>query len=318
VPFDYDPEAPTPAEWLRFMTELWPEAKAKEPLALGEWFGYVLSGRLDLQKIMFTIGPTRGGKGIIARTLTRLIGRKNVAGPTPASLGGEFGLAPLIGKPLAIIPDARFAGKGSNVIVERLLSISGEDTLTINVKYQQQWTGQLPTRLMLMSNELPRLGDASQAIIGRIILLMLHRSWLGKEDIELEYRITKELPGILDWALEGLHRLAVTNENKFTHLETSEDALNTMRDLAAPIAAFVRDRCTINPLLTGDVDQLYNVYRNWAEDNGIRPSSKQVFGRDLRAAYPTISISQVGARTDRRRVYNGIALRSEGEGEMPF
>ena len=126
---------------------------------LGEWFGYVISGRTDLHKILLMVGPTRGGKGAIARVLTAMVGRKNYAGPTLNSLGGEFGLAPLIGKPLAVISDARFAGKDASVVVERLLSISGEDALTINRKYQVQWTGKLPTRLHVLSNELPKLGD---------------------------------------------------------------------------------------------------------------------------------------------------------------
>ena len=132
------------------------------------------------------IGPTRGGKGAIARVLTTLVGRPNVAGPTLNSLGGEFGLAPLIGKPLAIISDARFVGKDSSTVIERLLSISGEDTLTVNRKYRDQWTGKLPSRLHIISNELPKLGDASTAIVGRILLLLITRSWLGKEDLELE------------------------------------------------------------------------------------------------------------------------------------
>jgi putative DNA primase/helicase len=130
--------------------------------------------------------------------LTALIGRRNVCGPTLNSLGGEFGLAPLIGKPLGIISDARFVGRNGNVVVERLLSISGEDTLTVNRKYRDQWTGKLPTRLHVISNELPKLGDASTAIVGRIVLLMLSRSWLGRQDHDLEPALHAELPGILD------------------------------------------------------------------------------------------------------------------------
>src|SRR6516164_6204092 len=94
----------------------------------------------------------------------------NVCGPTLSSLGGEFGLAPLLGKSLAIISDARSGGgKNSPAVVERLLSISGEDTLTVNRKYREQWNGKLPARLHIISNELPRLGDASSAIVGRLV-----------------------------------------------------------------------------------------------------------------------------------------------------
>ena len=70
---------------------------------------------------MMLVGPKRSGKGTIARILTDLIGKANVAGPTLSGLGTNFGLAPLIGKPLAIIDDARLSGKAdASVIAERL------------------------------------------------------------------------------------------------------------------------------------------------------------------------------------------------------
>ena len=160
VPFNFDPDVPDPERWERFLADLW-GADRQSLDALGEWFGYVISGRLDLHKIMLIVGPTRAGKGVIARTLGKLVGRENVAGPTLSSLSGDFGLAPLLGKTLAVVSDARLNGRGAHVVVERLLSISGEDTLTVNRKYRDQWTGKLPARLMLCSNELPHLGDAS-------------------------------------------------------------------------------------------------------------------------------------------------------------
>ena len=185
VPFDYDPTAGPPTRWLSFLGELWPDDR-ESAAALQEWFGYVISGRLDLHKILLLVGPTRAGKGVTARILGALVGDENVAGPTLSSLNGDFGLAPLLGKTLAVVSDARLNGRNASVVVERLLSISGEDTLTVNRKYREQWTGKLPTRLMVCSNELPQLGDASMAIAGRFVPLLLTRSWLGKEDHELE------------------------------------------------------------------------------------------------------------------------------------
>ena len=55
-----------------------------------------------------------------------------------------------------------------SIVVERLLSISGEDTLTVDRKYREPWTGQLPTRIVILSNELPRLTDSSGALASRI------------------------------------------------------------------------------------------------------------------------------------------------------
>jgi putative DNA primase/helicase len=310
VPFDYDPTAPPPQRWHNFLDELWPcEPEAID--AVGEWFGYVISGRTDLHKIFLHVGPTRGGKGVIARIESALVGRQNVAGPTLNSLAGEFGLAPLIGKSLAIISDARFSGRDSSVVVERLLSISGEDTLTVNRKYRDQWTGKLPTRLHVISNELPKLGDASTAIVGRIVLLLSSRSWLGREDLDLEPALQAELPGILNFALEGLQRLC-NNDNRFTHVAAADEAIVQMRDLASPVAAFVREKCELGTDKQVDVDVLYTVYKQWAEDNGYEKRSKALFGRDLRAAHPPIRKTRPRDKTgedDRHHVYAGIALQ---------
>ena len=97
--------------------------------------------------------------------------------------GTNFGLAPLIGKRLAIISDARLSGRADqHAIAERLLSITGEDALTIDRKYAPAWTGRLHTRFLILSNELPRLADASGALAGRFILLSLTESFYGRED----------------------------------------------------------------------------------------------------------------------------------------
>jgi putative DNA primase/helicase len=312
VPFDYDPAAPPPQRWLMFLKQLWPNEPAAID-ALGEWFGYVISGRLDLHKILLMVGPTRGGKGVIARILISLIGPQNVAGPTLNSLGGNFGLAPLIGKSLAVISDLRSVGKNSDVVVERLLSISGEDTLTVDRKHREPWTGKLPSRIHVISNELPALGDASTAIVGRIVLLPLSNSWLGKEDHGLERELQAELPGILNWSLDGLRRLTIENDNRFTRVPSAEDAIGQMRDLASPVAAFVREQCVVGANREVAIDELYDAYKMWCDDNGHQKSTKQTFGRNLRAAVPALSMKRKreGPReaNDRARVYQGLALK---------
>jgi putative DNA primase/helicase len=309
VPFNYLPDAPEPKRWLQFLTQLWPEERAAIDV-LAEWFGYIVSGRTDLHKILMMIGPTRGGKGVIARILTALIGRKNVAGPTLNSLSGEFGLAPLIGKPLAVISDARFSGRDASVVVERLLSISGEDTLTVNRKYRDQWSGKLPARLHVLSNELPKLGDASTAIVGRIVLLLLSHSWLGREDHQLEPALQAELTGILNWSLDGLQRLTIVNKNAFTRLPSGDEAIIEMRDLASPVQAFVREKCEVGPGKEILKQELYVAYKIWAEESGHDKKAQPVFGRDLRAAVPSIKKARPrGEFKTRKRVYTGICLR---------
>ncbi len=162
-----------------------------------------------------------------------MIGKGNAAGPTLASLGQNFGLSQMLGKPLAVVSDARLAA-GSNVssVVERLLSVSGEDLLTVDRKYREPWTGKLPSRFLVISNELPRFGDASGAIARRFVTVTMNTSFLGRENPRLTKELLTELPGILRWALDGLDRL--TTAGAFTEPKSSADAIMALQDLVSP------------------------------------------------------------------------------------
>jgi putative DNA primase/helicase len=126
---NYERAAPSPTRWLTFLRQLWPKDD-QSIAALQEWFGYLLTPDTRQQKIMLLVGPKRSGKGTIMRVLKALLGEDSIAAPTLASLGTNFGLWPLIGKIAAIIGDARLGGRSDiSQIVERLLSISGQDVL---------------------------------------------------------------------------------------------------------------------------------------------------------------------------------------------
>lgn len=313
VPFDYQRDAPEPRRWLAFLQQVWPD-EPDSIAALQEWFGYVLSGRTDLQKMLMLVGPTRSGKGTIARILSALVG--DVAGPTLLSLAGDFGLAPLLGKPLAIVADARL-GRGHHVqvVVERLLSISGEDTLDVNRKYKEPWTGKIGARVMILSNELPQLGDESGAIVGRFVVLSMTNSFLGREDTSLTNELLAELPGILHWALDGLDRL--TQQGAFTSAASSDEAGRVMRDMASPISAFVRDCCEVGETYEVLCDDMWKAWKEWAEDNGVSKGTTAVLGRSLRTACPSVRTIRPRVADQRIRVYAGIRLGPRWSADIP-
>jgi hypothetical protein len=71
----------------------------------------------------------------------------------------------------------------------------------------------------------------------------------------------------------------------------------------------MRDRCTLGPDKTVDVVALYRDYRQWCEDNGRQASSRQIFGRDLKAARPELKVIRPRSRdAERPRQYVGITL----------
>ena len=295
--FDYDPKAPAPQTWLAFLRELWGDDRQSVDL-LQEWFGYSLTADTSQQKILLLVGPKRSGKGTISRVLRRLVGEGNVVGPTTGSLAGQFGLQPLIGKTLAIVSDARFKGDDVATVVERLLCISGEDALTIDRKFLGAVTMKLPTRFVLISNELPRVEDVSGALAGRFLMLQMKESFFGREDLRLTHKLYEELPGILLWALQGWLRLRA--QGHFTQPDSSQCAVQALQDLASPVGAFIRECCRVGADRRVFVDDLYKAWKSWCEKEGRHSvPTRQTFGRDLAAAVP------------------GIARR-RGAGDVPF
>jgi len=313
VPFAYDEQLTEASRWLQFLDELWP-SDPDAIAALQEFFGYVVSGRTDLHKILLLIGPTRAGKGVIARVLTALVGKGNVAGPTLASLGTNFGLSPLLGKPLAIVSDARLGNGNQHQVVERLPSISGEDFITVDRNYREPRTGKIPARFFIISNELPNFGDASGAVANRFVVLELGRSWLGRDNTRLTDELLGELPGILNWALDGLDRLTATD--RFTTVRSSEDAVLALQDIVSPTAAFVRDCCVRGPGLEVPVTELYTEWKTWCDANGRdHPGTVQRFGRDLRAVVPGLKVVRPNDAGRRHRSFLGLTLSRNHNGQ---
>jgi putative DNA primase/helicase len=293
---------------MKFLIELWPRDEAAE-LCLQEIIGLKLTGDTSHQKIFLIVGPRRSGKGTIGWVVRNLVGPENVASPTIASLGTEFGMAPLIDKRVAIIEDARVSAQ-SSVIAERLLTISGEGSFEINRKYQAHWHGPLTARFLILTNELPKIADASRALASRFVLLALTQSFYGQEDHGLRDKLRPELPGIFNWALEGLDRLR--KRGRFETPKSSLDAVRQLEDLASPISAFLRDWCVIDRKFRIEADEAFRAWGAYCERNGHKAGSASSFGRDLRTVLPQMRDS----RGHRQHHYLGLDLSQQGEHEF--
>ncbi len=310
--FDYDPDAAAPDAWLEFLHALWPNDQ-ESIMALADMFGYLLTDDTSQQKAFMLIGPPRSGKGTILRVLESMVGYHNRVSPSLASIGTQFGLQPLIGKRLALISDARLSGRADQQpIVENILRISGEDALSIDRKNISAWTGKLPTRFVLASNELPAFSDASAALANRFMLFRFTESFLGREDHGLTGRLLKELPSIVLWALDGLERLQA--RGYLIRPASAQELADDLVEQTSPMRSFVADKCTVGNGLGCDRDELFKVWREWCTEQGRdHPGTKVSFGRQLSAAFPSVRRSQPRDTGTRLNLYSGIRLRHDWE-----
>jgi putative DNA primase/helicase len=310
--FAYTPGAGQPTNWIKFLQGLWPQDD-ESITALSDMFGYLLTDDTSQQKMFMLIGPPRSGKGTILRVLESLVGYSNRVSPSLASIGTQFGLQPLIGKRLAMISDARLSGRADQQpIVENLLRISGEDALSIDRKNISAWTGKLPTRFVLASNELPAFSDASAALANRFMMFKFTESFLGREDHGLTTRLLQELPAIVLWALDGLKRLQ--ERGYLIRPKSSEDLAEDLIEQTSPMRSFVADKCVVGAVYQCNRDELFKAWKAWCEDQGRdHPGTKVSFGRQLSAAFSGVKRSQPRDSGTRLNLYSGIRLRHDWE-----
>ena len=248
---------------------------------------------------------------MIGRTQRNLLGSANTAAPSLSDLAQPFGLQPLLDKRLAVISDVRL-GKGTNqsVMIERLLSISGEDVITVHRKNRTAITGILPIKFLLLSNELPQLQDSSSAAVSRLIVLKLTRSFLGREDTTLTDRLAEELPALLNWSLDGLDRLQ--KRGHFHQPKSAKKAIEQLEELGSPVGEFIRDKCQLGPSCSVSTDRLFEAWKIWCASVGTTPGSMSHFGRDLFAKEPSIEKTRPRKGGSRIHTYTGIKLLTRG------
>ncbi len=240
--------------------------------------------------------------------LTRLVGAANVVNPTLAGLAERFGLWPLIGKLLAIVSDARLSGRADQqAVVERLLSISGEDSQTIDRKNLPVWNGKLSARFLVCSNEIPRLSDTSGALASRFLVIQLRKSFFGEEILDLTNKLLAELPGILLWAIGGYMKLR--EQGRFTQPQSAANLAGELADLGSPVSVFVRERCRVDAEYSVPRKLLYEAYTQWCEGAGKNHIEDEAgFGRLLRATVPGLDDKQHRVEGKPVRFYIGLEL----------
>lgn len=305
LPLDYDPGAEC-KEWIQFLQSLFPDDQESID-ALQEVFGYMITGKTFPQKIPVLTGRPRTGKSTIGNILTKLVGERNVAGLSLASLTSRFSMSTLMGKTLNLCVDSRIRGD-TYEIVQKLNSISGGDSHSIERKFKNSTLVKLQVRFMIVSNELPGLNDPSGAIATRLLPITIGvDGWLGREDFNLPNRLNAELSGILNWSLDGADRLE--RNGQFTEPQSAKSAAMLINETTSHISDFVGECCVLDPNTQIFVNELYKVWESWCKENGYQSGAKSKLGRDLH------SIANIGVARPRaddgkqRRAYIGIGLK---------
>ena len=309
LPHKYDPKAECP-RWLEFLNQVF-DSDDERINALQQWFGYNLTTDNRQHKMALLIGPPRSGKGTTMAVMAAVLGKHNVANTSLASLGGRFGLEPLVGK-LAALIDEGHLGRFSDTsqILERLKAISGGSEQTVDRKGLPAISSvALKVRFTIAVNELPRLSDSSAAMRSRLLIIPFFNSYERQEDFGLLDRLLTEIPGITNWALEGLRLLK--KSGRLDNPTAGEKILRDFVYLSSPVKAFVDECCEVHGEASVRRRDLQTAWHIWCDENGHMHGSIADFGRKLRAVIPRIDDERRRVAGQRERWYLGVGLTSE-------
>ena len=292
--YDFDKDRDCP-KWKKFLRETFSEKEVIDMVQ--EWFGYNLANHNKHQKFLLCVGNGANGKSVFLKVLSLMIGKGNYA-----SVGLEnfdpkrtFALSCLQGKMANIVNDLNEIKKTGEGLLKQF--VAGEP-ITVERKYRDHFEMMPIAKLTMATNILPRFMDRSDGVWRRLILLSFRNQIMdeSKQDKNLmsdEWWIkSKELPGILNWAIEGLIRLE--ERGKFSLPSSIRNDIQAYKDSSNAAVLFLKafveedSKFETNGFPTS---WLYSDYKLHCESNGYRPLNSQNFATEVKNLFPDARVS---------------------------
>jgi putative DNA primase/helicase len=302
LPYSYDPLTGCP-QWLAFLDEVLPDEESRR--LLQEIFGYCLTSDTSQQKFFMFEGSGSNGKGVVTNILCRLLGSENVSALPLSRFGAPHDLVVLMGKLLNISSELKTVDKVAEDILKQL---TGGDAVHFNPKHKSPFSAKPTARIILSTNERPMLTDRSNGIWRRLIVLPFPITIPeAKRDIYLENKLALELPGILNWAIQGARSLAL--RGRFQEPRASVEAREAFRKESNSAALFLDQCCDIVPGKSVSTRTLYSAYKKFCIECGHTPFNEGNFAKEV-LKLPWVEKDRPRGGGPRRNMYLNIAITS--------
>lgn len=297
--YNFVPEAKCP-EWLNFLSSIWGDNQALKD-QLQEFMGYCLTADNSLQRFALLIGKSRAGKGTITRVMTNLVGRENMTAPSLSNFIKDSALHEMSKASLALVPEAHELHPSiRDSVLSNLKAITGGDPVNYHVMYKGGQSSVLSLKVVISTNGMPKFNDPSGALMNRALVFKFTKSFAGIEDIMLDTKLEDEMPGITQWAIEGLRRLRANG--KFTEAADGRELKDEMKKDMFPLSGFIEDCVDMVPTAFTQLEDIYRAYRIWASSEGLKsPMTKVTFNQVLRNSALDVTHENAG--------YRGMSLK---------
>ena len=286
---EYDPKAAAPLFRGVVETSL-PEKD--EQAFFKRLLGYGATGRTEEQAFALVQGRGRDGKSTILDACREALGTYGVAASPDTFLEGGMrsgsdaapDLIALSGDTrLAVLSEPKRGAKFNEGLLKAWTSgspISARDLHSKPINFRPK------AKIIFECNAFP-VARGDDDGIWRRVLTPQFRHQVPEEDMDRllpEKLRDQELPGILNWLVEGVGDWLETGSLAMP--ETLKSVLDDYRKSSSPFGDWLRERCWTGEKAGTDRELsgvLYSDFKKWFEDQGFeKPMSTRAFGDALR------------------------------------
>jgi P4 family phage/plasmid primase-like protien len=199
----FDPNATCP-RWLKFLREIF-DSNQETITFMRRGCGYTLSGDTREQVRFVLHGGGWNGKSVFIATMRGIVGSFAAVTPFDAfarvrDRGIRNDLARLHRSRLVVASES---GEGRKLDEATVKLVTGGDMIPCRVLHQEFFEYLPGFKIFLVTNHRPRVEGDDEAIWRQLRLVPFNVSFKGREDDQLTEKLRGELPGILNWAVQG-------------------------------------------------------------------------------------------------------------------
>jgi putative DNA primase/helicase len=279
APVEHDPDAYCP-KWLNFLDEIF-EGNQNKINLLQRLTGHCLSGHTKEQIFVILYGEGGNGKSIFVFLLQALLGEYSKQIPAATLMLNHFESIP---NDLAMLKGARLvmaseSGKRRRIDEEKIKLLTGEDKVPARFLRQEFFEYYPQYKLFLVTNKKPLI-DGKDFSIGRRIIFIDFNVKISEEkrDRDLREKLRAELPGILNWAIEGNLEWRENGLQIPDEVRLDTDRYRSEMD---PIQNFISDCCELGTEKETKSSDLYEEYVLWCRKRGEIIENHHIFGKRL-------------------------------------
>ncbi len=257
----------TPTMWLKFINDITNGDKDLQHY-LQKCVGYSLSGSIKEQCLFFVYGVGNNGKSTFIETIADMLGTygANVQPETLMMSKNQGGVTNDIARLKSIrMAIAEEATEGVRLNEGLIKHLTGGGKTTCRFLYGEDFEYTPEFKIWIATNHKPVIHGTDVGIWRRIRMIPFEVN-IPKEKVDksLKFKLRKEMPAILKWAVDGC---IMWQKEGLIPPKAVADATKEYKSEMDILQTFMEECVTIDYSSNVTAQDLYKAYSNWAMEN---------------------------------------------------